>query len=120
VSKIEATRKTMTEGKKRGRPPREVYIEIGRKLTVEDLQRLDTMRNRGGRPADRALNKELLKAADDARNIPLRTFICAWVKRKFGRMPDIKEIRSWERRIYRLRSAASNKPVSLRQNRFVN
>jgi hypothetical protein len=115
----------MTEGKKkRGRPPRPgLRIEIERALTREDLKWLEryvAMRDKGGRRADKDLNKKLLKAADEARGIPLRNFICAWVKREFGHTPDIKEIRSWERRIYRLRQAASEKPGSLRHNRLFN
>jgi hypothetical protein len=116
----------MTEGKKRrGRPlvgPGKVEIE--RELTREDLEWLRAWRQqrRGGRPKkNAALDKRLLKAADKARGIPLRNFIRSWVKHEFGHMPDIKEIRSWERRIYRLREKAeADKPAPLRQNPFVN
>jgi hypothetical protein len=99
-------------------------MEIERELTREDLERGWAWRwqRRGGRPKkNEDLDKKLLKAAADARGITLRNFIRSWVKREFGHMPDIKEVRSWERRIYRLREkAASKKPVSLRQNPFVN
>jgi hypothetical protein len=115
----------MTEGKKkRGRPPRPCRMEWVRELTREDLEWLEATRNRGGRPKkkkDEDLDKQLLKAADDARDIPLRNFIRSWVKHEFDRNPDIKEIRKWERRIYRLREKAeADKPGSLRQNPFVN
>jgi hypothetical protein len=115
----------MTEGKKkRGRPARPCRMEYGGPLTQEDLDRYWAWRQqkRGGAPIkNAALDKKLLKAADEARDIPLRNFIRSWVKHEFDRIPDIKEIRKWERRIYRLREKAeADKPGSLRQNPFVN
>jgi hypothetical protein len=114
----------MTEGprRKRGRPPHShapVTIEYVRDLTIEDLKVMAAYQwtRRGGRPKkDRDLNltKELSKAAANAPGIPLRDFIRSWVKQKFGYIPDIREIRKWQRRIYRLRE---DKPV--RQNPFL-
>lgn len=42
---------------KRGRPSRDVLVEILRKLNAVDLALIDAMRNRGGRPAKHDLNK---------------------------------------------------------------
>jgi hypothetical protein len=65
----------MTEGprKKRGRPPNPIpSVEIVRELTEADLQLLEGwyQTRKGGRPpADRALDMELLQAADKARRL---------------------------------------------------
>jgi hypothetical protein len=53
--------------RKRGRPRREVSGEILRELTPEDIRVLVETRDRGGRPANRALNDTLLQRWADAK-----------------------------------------------------
>jgi hypothetical protein len=97
----------MTEGprKKRGRPQRVVSVEIVREITAEDLAWLKAMRNRGGRPADRALNQSLLEVANDARcrGISLRAGVKEFIERELGRAASPEEVSRVERRINRVR-----------------
>jgi hypothetical protein len=116
-------------GRKRGRPRTRLSLEdLERLLSDEEIMReLSTLeeierewrRQRGGAPAKEARNRELMKAP--AGGIELRAFICRWLKRELGRVPDIKEIRSLQRQIYRLRAAhPKDRPVGVRQNLRVN
>jgi hypothetical protein len=75
-----------------------------RELTPEDLQWLEQWHweRRGGRPANEDRNRELLKAP--ANGLELRAFICRLLKRELGRVPEMKEICSLQRQIYRLRA----------------
>jgi hypothetical protein len=89
-----------------------------RELTPEDLQWLEQWHweRRGGRPVNEARNKELLKAPGGG--LELRAFICRWLKEELGRVPNVKEIRSLQRQICRLRAKRSDGKSRVRQNLF--
>jgi hypothetical protein len=104
---------TMTERKRRGRPPIPINweeVEV-RELTAEDIAQWEATRNRGGRPANRDLNQWLLEVVNDAkrRGISRRTCLIESLERKHGHAPKMKDVFRCERQIGRLLGPAAPK-----------
>jgi hypothetical protein len=94
--------------KKRGRPRRDIWVEIVRSLTAEDIELLNTTKNRGGKPAH-SDNQSLVEGAADAQRQgkTRRAFVTEWLKLKHGRAPEPDEVCATERRMDRLRKKFS-------------
>jgi hypothetical protein len=72
-------------------------------LTAEDIALWEATRNRGGRPADHALNQALVEVANDARRcgISLRASVKRFLKHKLDRGASPDEVSRYERRLNR-------------------
>jgi hypothetical protein len=117
--------------KKRGRPPLSIEHKMVRVLNqgltkisalldvmLEDPHRIEAwlQNQKGGRPADRALNRSLVEGAVDARRrgIKLRDFVKEFIKCKLDGAATPEEVSRYERQINRLLGSKSRPNIKKR------
>jgi hypothetical protein len=89
-------------------------VEIVRELTEADLQMLGVSQweRRGGRPADRDLNQELVEGWIEARGrMSKQAFVRKWFKGKHGRDAELEDVARYERRLNRLLLRPKSRPT---------